>query len=738
MKKIILISLGVVLVGGLIAGVVGYRYWESFAASYIKSTLEKDYQVLVEFDDLDINLATRSVTLENARFFDLNNQDAGALLRADEISVWGDIGGEETVQLHRFYAKALHLEIQRKADGVLPLSSVLTRFLPTVEWNDMLNVELLAQGKTEALQSLFVFHLGEIDFDLKNNTMKLNETTIQRGGRETPFLAIGALDVTNVIPGANPVIATGSKVSVEAIETGKNRYDFNTAINMIDKLIAQFSTGGEPVKIKSLAFNDIDATVLANNAQANAPTSINVKLGSVSYENGVKLSGVTLSEMGQPIVTVKQIALGGLTLETAAPQSIEIDSPVAYIRESSEGVNLGRVKQRLDSIAQSFASEGSAQSSGASGAMPSTQVNRAKVEYWKDGAKVQDIQVGGVKLNPNQNQLAVMNLNYQPALALGDAGFNIPEIVAVFDPNSNWTAFESFSASGIKLQGWIDENGVEPFDALSVWNELAPRLAEEMGGKSTAKSKPTRIKSFKLNIVELALEDRRMGPVNHVWGPIDLNWADVLVGAQSAPMSDFDLTAQFLSPSSGSASLKGNLSPVFSPLNTDLQVIAAVDDLKAYSPYYEESMPVGLASSGLRVSGSIPIQKNQLNAVVDVALLQPQFTTFEDTFTTKFKTQMAVSALNDLKNADGDIVLKNNTISGDVTDPQFQPGISLFTVLGNTLVKRIVSIPGMVTDPLGTTKDIIDTSLGTAGGAVKGLGEGLKSLFGGEKKEEDK
>ena len=376
--------------------------------------------------------------------------------------------------------------------------------------------------------------------------------------------------------------------------------------------------------------------------------------------------------------------------------------------------------------------------SGEAAPLPSAQLDRAKVEYWKEGAKIQDIQIGGAKLNPTQNQLTVINVSYQPPLALGEAGFSILEAAATFDPKSNWTVFESLNASGIKLKGWVDENGMEPFDALSVWNELAPRIAKEMGGESNKKSPSTRIKSLKMNIAELALEDRRIGNVDHVWGPIDLNWSEVLVGADNAPMSDFVLQAQFMSPSTGSASLNGKVSPVFSPLNTDLDAVISIDDLKAYSPYYEESMPVGLASSGLQISGKVPITKNQMDAVVDIALLQPQFTTFDDSFSQKFKTQMAVTTLNDLKNSEGDIVLQNNKISGDVTDPQFQPGVGVFSVLANTLIKRIVSIPGMVTDPIGTTRDIIDTSLGTAGGAVKGIGEGLKSLFGGNNQQDEK
>ncbi|MDP8242662.1 MAG: DUF748 domain-containing protein [Candidatus Hinthialibacter antarcticus] len=737
MKKILLVGFVVLLAVGLIGGTVAYFYWESIAVSYIKSTLENDYQIIVEFDDLDINPATRSVTLENASFFDLNNRDSGALLKAEEISVWGDIGGEEKVQLHRFYSKGLHLEIQRKADGVLPLASVLSRFLPNVDWDEALNVELLAQGKSEALQSLFVFHLGEIDFDLKNNKMKLSESTIQRGGRTQPFAAIGELNVENVVPGEKPIIAKGKTVAVEGIETGENLYDFNTALNMVNKLIAQFSTGGAPVTVKSLAFTGVKASVLANNAQANAPTSIGVELASLNYENGLNLGGITLSEMGQPLLTAKQLAVGGFTLENPVVQSVELNTPVAYIREdASNGINLSRAMTRVNSIMASFAGEGDA-GSGPAAPLPVADLSSAKVEYWKDGAKVQDLLVGAIKLNPNQNRLAVLNVAYQPPLALGTAGFTIAEIAATYDPKSNWSVFESLNATGIKLDGWIDEDGVEPFDALSVWNELAPKLSQEMGGGTKSNSQPTQINTVAMQIEQLSLEDRRMGNVKHVWGPIDLDWNNVLVGAERAPMSDFALDAQFLAPSSGSASIKGKVSPVFSPLNTDLKTDVTIDDLKAYSPYYEESMPVNLASSGLQITGTLPITKNQMEATFDIALTKPQFTTFEDTFAQKFKTQMAVTTLNDLKNADGDIVLQNNKVSGDVTDPQFQPGISVFSVLGNTLVKRIVSIPGMVTDPIGTTKDLIDTSLGTAGGAVKGLKDGIKSLFGGNKKQEE-
>ncbi|MBZ0257456.1 DUF748 domain-containing protein, partial [bacterium] len=510
------------------------------------------------------------------------------------------------------------------------------------------------------------------------------------------------LNVENAIPGDKPISAKGDKITVEGIETGKDLYDFNTAQNMVNKLIAQFSTGGEPVKIQTLALNDVKASVLANSAQANAPTSVQVELGSLNYDKELSLNGVSLSEMGQPLLTAKQVSLGGFSLENPTAQSITVKSPMAYIREdSTKGTNLGRALNRVYSIAASFSKDAAKKEAAP---LPAADVSNAKVEFWKDGAKVQDMQVGSIKLNPKQSQLAVLNLAYQPPLALGTAGFTIGEVAAVYDPKSNWTVFESLNAKGIKLEGWIDENGVEPFDALSVWNELAPRLSEELGGGKQSKSKPTQIKTLALQIDQISLEDRRMGPVKHEWGPINLTWKDFLVGAEKAPMSDFALDAQFLSPSSGSADVRGKVSPVFSPLNTDLNVDVNIDDLKAYSPYYEASMPVGMASSGLKIAGTLPIRDNQMEAVVDVSLIKPQFTTFEDTFSQKFKTQMAVTALNDLKNADGDIVLQNNKISGDVTDPQFQPGVSVFGVLANTLVKRIVSIPGMVTDPIGTTK----------------------------------
>ncbi|MBI1389159.1 MAG: DUF748 domain-containing protein [bacterium] len=838
MKKFLLIGGAVILILVLVVGGVGFYYWQSIAASMVKSKLESLYGLKLEYDGLSINPATRSLTMSKVRVLDIKNLDAGPLFNADSLSVWGDFGEDSTPKVLRLQTEGFHVEVKQLSGGEFPLAVVAKRLMPALDLAAALGVS----PNDKADKTWFVIDFGLLDYDIDGGSVRMKNAAIRRDSANAePFLALGALDAKN-LSGGKPLTATASGLRLRGIETGPDQYDFMTPYKAYQKLAGGSGESKTPTPMGSIQLSDAIIAVAPNNGKPDSPSGVEIAFKQADFDGkNIKLQSFSLKEQGQPLVeanradvslsddmSVRSIALdtpramvrgegdgsnlgraqkrlnsiaaafsngdkkasgaaksaplpavkaSNLTLnaipadgQPSSPGAVEVtlknldfngtsaeaqglevkekgetlvktiqmkaglsadgslnsldlDSPQAMLREDASGLNLARAQQRLTALAGALSSDKKTASK-ESGALQHLIAGNIQLEYWKDGAKLNEIQLESIGLDSKTRDVSLKNLSFHPT---SDSSVDLPEITGVLSAEG-FSAIDTLTVQAPVVKGYFDANASQPFDSLESWLTAPTALSGDGAKKS---DRPLSIRSFEIRAARVQLEDRRVSPaIEHIFDPIDLTWTN-LVLSEKPPMGAIQASAAVQAPSQGTAKIDGKLAPSFSPLNMDAQIDASVSDLTAYLPYYQGALPVAITSGGLAISGKVPIKDDKIDALVDVTLKQPVLAGAGKTLPDQMKADIAIQAVNGMKDANGDIVIKQNRITGDLSDPQFEPGVTIFEVLGKNILQRVMSVPGMLTHPVETTKNLIEGAAGTAQGAVGGVMGGLKSLFGG-------
>ena len=162
-----------------------------------------------------------------------------------------------------------------------------------------------------------------------------------------------------------------------------------------------------------------------------------------------------------------------------------------------------------------------------------------------------------------------------------------------------------------------------------------------------------------------------------------------------------------------------------SSVKTELRSV----DLVAFQPYLSKAAEVRIQRGTLDLDLQSDVKNNHLQAPGKVVISDLEFasaTGAKDTFMGVPRS----AVVNFLKNRDNRIDL-NFTIEGDINNPQFILREALATRLASNMAELFgVSIRG-VAEGVGT---LGRKSVETAGESVKGLGDALQGLFGGQSK----
>lgn len=257
---------------------------------------------------------------------------------------------------------------------------------------------------------------------------------------------------------------------------------------------------------------------------------------------------------------------------------------------------------------------------------------------------------------------------------------------------------------------------------LNRWVNYYQRIQSELGTK--LKHPPSMKKSILIEQITLSestlhLRDTRLRePVEHVWSPISLKWANLAVGAEVPPLSPINVNAKSISPSSGFFRFVGKAAPSTHPNQLDGILIIQLDELTKYKPYYENAIPIGIEKSGFGLNGNLKLTNNILSFNFNLTLLKTVFNESNGKLPVNIDRKAVISALNGLKNRQGDIVFNNNRLEGNIRNPSFNFGTNIAEILGRNLFNNLTNLPNFVFD---TVKNV--------GGAVKDVGSAVGNTF---------
>lgn len=720
------VLIALILGGLMVAGVdiLSFIPGEEWVTQWAVAYLEDNYGLILEYEDVSLDFWSGSVVITRARLLDASNRDAGPLLSADELSVRAVQQGE-TYTVDRVDGEGVSLPVAF-GDASPPLLAVLERLAPA-DVHSMVagvidDVPNRYNGRTLTLQ------LAQAEFSQSRDSLELGGLSLGWSDNASPLLAVSKADVSPVMNSAAPLKVGVGSITLTAHSIGENRYDLTDLLEVIENMESAESSSGSTEGSPGIQLSPIPELRLAlmdgSNRVAEFQTgslTVNMDAPSISIANPVLRGG------GNDILKTDRVQVA-MSFDWAL-DSVNAGSPQVTLVEREDGsFNL---TDALEELMIALNAAGSAGGSSEAAALPGMQLGNTNVTYALPDGRMIALSMGSMDLNGESGELSVSGLQANVDGVANPATMGISTLGGVYKPLSALTDWDSLSLDGVTLSGYFDTESMQPVETLTTLAALPTKIKTQLG--LPVENTPIVIDDLSVKGQNITVTDRQKEtPVDHVLGSVSLSWNDVQIGPDAPPMGDVALAIEVAEPSTGAIGYEGKLSPGTTPANADGTIAVTVDSVQGYEPYYAGQLPLELVSSGLDISGPVKIDNDQLTSEVDVRMVQPQFAVRENAGAfASLNQNVALTAINGIKNDEGDIVVQNNRVVGDLNNPEFKPGITLFDVLGKNILKFILNTPGLITDPLGTGQALMEGVGGAVGGILGGSAEGVGNLFQG-------
>lgn len=756
MKKKIYITLSSLLIFSFI---VLFVYWQSLLSNLIRSSLKSQYGLELNHKDVGFSLLSGDVAYKNPSLKD----SSGLLASAHKlgIGIRMDRAIKGSIEITEISADQPSIEFKHLKDGSLPIAQAAQRVIasstqkqepdttqqpekeksPSFPAIHLKNALFNYHSTDMEDQKRFVIHFDQFHLNPEKNNIHIKDSKAYQSERpDPPFLSIDTLDAA--IPFGKQkteIRIDASQIEMTGRELSKDLYDFNEPIErwyQSIKEIVQVVSSPQEAKsegqsaLSEIRLDNVTAHILPIGGMKNATGELHLEVDSIRYskqERIISLTNLLINESGKQALSLNHLAF---VLDQNANfnfERVEVDGINLHIRDTHEDIlNISRAIKRVQSVVRSFISPN---------AQTALAEDRLKSEHFKR-LDISDLAFYSHHSNEEANQLKLAKFSYDnenKSLAVND--FLLSPTEAEQKP---YISFPSLSMTGFSPQAIQTINTIR-VDGLHVWHRLPAgdkngitvlnqwiayyqRIQSELGTK--LKQPPTMKKSILIEQISLSegsfhLRDARLNePVEHVWSPISLKWANLAVGAEVPPLSPINVNAKTISPCSGSLRFVGKAAPSTHPNQLDGILIIQLDELTKYKPYYENAIPIGIEKSGFGLNGNLKLTNNILSFYFNLTLSNTVFNESNGKLPANIDRKAVISALNGLKNREGDIVFNNNRLEGNIKNPSFNFGTNIAEILERNLFNNLTNLPNFV---FGTVKNV--------GGAVKDVGSAVGNTF---------
>lgn len=535
-------------------------------------------------------------------------------------------------------------------------------------------------------------------------------------------------------------------------ETGKDHYDLNDSLNAwvgaflsifpIDTPANPEKTDSKPQNTKNSLFNKgtLNRIWIKVIPKSGSPLgSLDLKADSLLLaENGrtIQLKNVILTEAGKEALKVNNLTFiitkeGDVQLEALDFTDAEIT-----IRENAQkALNISRVVERIESVINAlfFPVQNPESLRSAFNTIPDIKIKNSRFTWEKEDREGHTLSLAELEFSEETQisqlfDLAVIKGTTEPKLLL-----NLPSL-RLAGINLRKNQIDDFSAEEMTLNDNIYKDGIDATKILTDWYSLPGRLYNDPASASVPSKN---VDTFHLGKVSLsksriALTDTRLTkPLNILIDPLDMIWTKVQLGGENPPMGDISLLAATSLPTEGGFTINGKAGSLWSPVNADVTSTVSLKELTAITQFFEESLPIGIISSGVVLDGAFLVKNNFLDSTFDLVLKNPKFSSDQGKWPVKIDGKTAVAALNGMRNDNGEIIFKNNKLTGNLFDPKFDFRTGILRILSRNLINRAQDVVNLPLNLAGKGVNFVGNQ---ANAVKKGVGGLLKSLTGKKKK----
>lgn len=754
MKKKIFIAILIML---LLAGGVGYVYLDSIITQIVLSTLNSQYGLRVEMENLKINATPGWVTIQMPNVYDAKSTSEAALADAGDIQLSINptkiMSGKMDLQEIRSSELTVHLIEQE--DKHLNWSDVIPRFLPkaqTIVAADAVSPPAVTEPSNKTpvpaasfknFQLNFISHsgdasnkynitFGELEHVPYDHTLTIQNLSASQNQESIAFIA--SAHVNNLFNEAQLLDFEVSGVQLNAIELKPGVYNCNTMMNAwmkvydeIASLVPASATKSDranPLPLGTMILNDVNITAAPAGGDLNAESSVNVKLKrlQMNYQNGqTVISGLELQEAGQSAVHIEGLLLQ-YDLKQNIVRSVDIQGAKVDVREGESGsFNLNRVVKRIQSLIESLIPKQSGKTAQAApnplDVLQTAGFNNALLTYHTEEGSHHSLKWIGLGYSKEANLIILNDFSVQTDGDNATEFLAIPKLAVVPVKDSQFKQWDSIQVDSLKSSLTMTPEGMDINPYIAGWVAFATSFSTaKASGSSTASTKMP-FSTVQITNADFKLTDQRMEPpLTHHLSGISLSWK-----ADQNQSANITVQAEIQSPGKGTITFTGTSARELYPVTVSGKPVLTLENIAAYETFYQSKMPVKINKSGLKLEGDLKITGNQLDSSIDLYLLQPEFAVSTGNLPVNVDSRAVVTTLDSLKDQDGVIAFQQNKITGDITNPQFSFGRSIANILTTVILKKGVDIITLPKDMAETGVNVIKKGAESVGNLLDGI-----------------
>ncbi len=737
-----------ILIPFVCAFAIEYYWGKTIFFKIAKTILSTKYQLQIEAEKFHFGMSMGKLVLKQARITDQANESLGPVVKADRIDIDMNLGSvfRQKAQFDRLRAVKPAVELNRTQDGALQLAQVVQRFQsksapedPQTSPSKKSFPQLIIEDATFQYKDgnspgndIHTISIGELQFDpTVDRFLSKGLSVHQTSDQDRVLLQIDSLRVDGAFQDAATPIGVHAKgIVIKGEETEPDQYDFKQSLTVwrrvIEEITAPFKSDhtNPPRNFAPLSFESVSIEITPAGGQ---PGAIRIHVDQISLtKDGAQLTldGVLVEETNQPAVQCEKIILAGVREQELSLQSLQLKGLRVEIRHDAEGrVNLNRAAERILNVIQSL--------------LPLNE-DPTKVSTTNPFSSIKHIHIMDSVITLKEPIQPVQHFSLEEFLyesnnrtIMKDAAFTMePEANPYFAITSasvvvnkevEITQIDEITADALTIHIQNTPQGMDVSQRLKTWDSMWNRLQKNSHLPAVqTPSKMFRIQSAVIQDARVEYTDTRLEqPTTLVFDPVTFHWRDFQIGASPTKMTPFTLSANMISPTQGTFLSEGTAASSLKPVNLKSAATISIQDLTALETYYIDSMPVGIEKAGLRIEGDFNVTNNEADCVFTLTLIHPEFTSEKGKWNEGINKSTAITALNNLKNKNGEIIFYKNRLRGDVHDPNFKPGAGVFNILGRNLWNGIKNIPGLFLNVVKTGGNVIKKTAGSVGNAVR-------------------
>ncbi len=765
MKKKPLLGFAIFLLIGLIVGMI---YWQSFLGKFAISMLKSNYGLEVNHEGLSFSFKG-NVVCEQPKIVDLKNPQFNAFATANslELGVKMQKAFSGKFEVDSLRSNKLEMQLKHLPNGSLHLAHVLQRFAPQATPQsaaDDANVSATQPPEPEPEPSKsdedkipsiqvqnsklnytsqddiqYTLQFGELNAIPERFALSFQQAQATRNEEDgPPLLQLNNLTIENVLkPGDKSLAVSGDGIDLQGHEIGQGEFDFKETLDVwkgiVDKVVAVFEkskpkeqTDPSKVTIETMQLSDVS---LALHSMKEESQAIQIHVDQADLQNGneLTLKNFRLDEANQPTLEVEHLMLSGILSESAPVEVVQIKNIQLNLREKSDQqLNIVQVIQRIQEAIDAFflIGEKTASAEGKNRFLAGLQ-----------SVDIQDIQIRHTDRESVEKRIVSEKIDYNAEKKIAAATnfrlegpnpdinqFQSANISAMLREKQSYGHLESLMVNQLNLKSERNLHGFTVEELFVPWIHIPKKFQQGIAKKKIAPPDSIfRIDNLKFQQAKVDILDvsgsRR---VQLGFEPVNLAWNDVVFDPNANPLGGVNLNMAMVSPSTGNLTLQGQAATSIDKINADLKFNFASRDITGFQPYLENNI-FQIKQGGLQAQGTIKMADNILDANLNATMLKPDFQVKHGQGL-RLDRQAVITALNRLRDKEGNINLKNIHLRGNLKDPQFRFTSTFFDVLSRNLFKTLLTLPNLAKDVAGTGKTFVEE-------ALKGIGSGAANLF---------